>query len=86
MLILFIYFQSELLNVSARLGYVYKQHSNLYTVNEFFFRGIRYFNPSRKYLSTWACAEMFPAEGKTSKFTSIFQVYNKYHGQSKRYN
>jgi len=39
------YIQSELMNVNAGIGYVYNYYSRLYTVN-YFFRGIRYFNPS----------------------------------------
>jgi len=57
-LVLFIYVQSELMNVSAGVGYAYNQYSSLYTVTFFQRNKVGYFNPSRKFLSTTLIASM----------------------------
>ena len=48
------------MNGSTGVGYVYNYYSRSYAVN-YFFRGIRYFNPSRKYFSTTLITSMSSA-------------------------
>ena len=46
------------MNASAGVSYVCNYYSDSYTVNQLFLSGIRYFNLSRRYLSTTLITSM----------------------------